>query len=509
MATSGEVKTNITYESYFWVKWEQSGNQDAANNRTLIKWSCGVYCGHSFYSNAIEMSAFKINETQVYGGGTYSNYAKGNHTIASGTLYIPHDTDGQKTFAISSFTGWLWENHNYSASATAHSLTAIPRKATITEASDFKDTENPSIKVSNPGGFKMDVWLEPNPVGDHLCVRTGITLTAEGRYTWTLTDAEREALRNKCSGKGNCTIRLGLYTYIDNTTYSDYKDKKFTMTENNATKPSVTVSVKLNNGSLPSQFDGMYIQGKSKVDVTLKTSAKYGATIKSYSSKVDGKMYYNLLSFTSNVIQNPGNVVIDGYATDSREFYGTDRKTINVLEYAKPSVIPIGSENAIQCYRSDGNGKRTGSSTSLWIKAARSWHTLNDKNKCALQWRWKKAGADWNATHSWNDLIAKSASGNEYDDLVSGTFDLKEAYTVQIKAVDDIGEENIKTFDVPTEDVALHLGKGGKNVSIGSYCDYSEEYIFHSEWKAIFDNDIIVKGQTLKDYIKSVINGGG
>ena len=43
MAKSGQVNTNTTYESYFWVKWEQVGNQDIANNRTQIKWTCGFY----------------------------------------------------------------------------------------------------------------------------------------------------------------------------------------------------------------------------------------------------------------------------------------------------------------------------------------------------------------------------------------------------------------------------------------------------------------------------------
>ena len=43
MATSGIVKTNVKYGSYFWVKWEISGSQDIANNRITISWSCGLH----------------------------------------------------------------------------------------------------------------------------------------------------------------------------------------------------------------------------------------------------------------------------------------------------------------------------------------------------------------------------------------------------------------------------------------------------------------------------------
>ena len=505
MATSGQLNTNTAYDSYFWVKWSQA-RQDIASNKTKINWSCGVYCGHNFFNNAIRMSALSINGVQVYGGGTYSNFSKGDHTIASGALDIAHNPDGTKTFSISAFTGWLYSNYNYSSNGASYDLTQIPRQARITAAADFTDLDNPSISISNPGGFRMDVWLEPNPVGDHLCVRENIPNT--GSYTWTLTEVERNELRNRCSGN-YCTIRLGLYSYVGGIQYADYQDKRYTMVESAATKPSVNMSIALNNGSLPSKFNGLYIQGKSRVNVTLAVEGKYGAGIQSYSATMEGKTY-SPLSFTTDVVQNPGNVEIVASARDTRGFSGEARQSLTVIEYSKPLVVPISSENAILCYRSDGNGKRLGASTSVWIKAKRSYRSVSSKNTCALQWRRKLATEQWDdATHIWSDLIPKSGTEDSYNALVPGAFDLKSSYTIQIRAVDDIGEQDIKTLDVPTQDVALHLGRGGKNVSIGSYCDYTEEYTFHSEWKAIFDEEVIIKGQTLKEYIKSVINGGG
>ena len=499
MATSGQVNTNTTYESYFWVKWEQVGNQDIPNNRTQIKWTCGLYSEHKFYSNAVKMSAFSINGTQVYSGGTYSNFtAEGNQQIASGTLWIGHNADGAKTFTISSFTGWLYSNHNYSSNGASYSLTTIPRQATITAAADFTDTGIPSHTFSNPGNFPLDVWLEPNLDAVHLCIRRDISGT-NGTYKWDLTEEERDQLRRKCAG-AECTLRYGLHTTIGNMVYSDYEDKKFTMTENDATKPTVRMSANLNNGTLPSTFDGLYIQGKSKVDVALSADGKYNATIKSYSAQIDGKTY-NSDKFTSDVIQKTGSVDIIGYAKDSREITGSAKQTVNVIEYSKPLVIPLGSENAIQCYRSDGNGNRTGNSTSLWIKAKRFYYDVAGKNKCTLDFRWKKVSEMWRDDHEWFDLIPANTATDEYNALVPAVFDLKEAYTIQVRAIDTIGEYDIKTFEIPTQDVALHLGKGGKNVSIGTYCDYSEENTFYSDWKAIFDKDVIIRGLPVLDYV--------
>ena len=55
MATSGVISTNTKYGSCFWVKWEISGSQSIADNKTTIAWSCGLTPGELYYSNAIKM----------------------------------------------------------------------------------------------------------------------------------------------------------------------------------------------------------------------------------------------------------------------------------------------------------------------------------------------------------------------------------------------------------------------------------------------------------------------
>lgn len=474
--------------------------KDIAANKSIISWTLSSIGGENNYYSTGPTSV-TINGKQAYYKARVEwdtktfPAAKGS---TSGSVEIDHNGDGSKAISV------VMSTAIYSGTVSTYSgtwtLDSIPRKATITAVADFTDQDNPSISFSNPGGFRMDVWLEPNPVGDHLCVRENISNT--GSYKWTLTDAERDALRNHCTGT-KCTIRVGLYSYVGGTQYADYKDKTFTVKESTATKPTVSMSATLNNGSLPSTFGGMYIQGKSKVDVTISATGKNGATIKSYSAVVDGKTYSSN-KFTSDVVQNTGSVKVISYAKDSRGFTGSTEATVNVLAYSKPLVIPLGSENAVLCYRSDGNGNRIGNSTSLWVKAKMSYYDVSKKNTCALQWRYKPVDQAWNdAEHLWRDLIPKTNTAtNEYNALIPGVaFELKEAYTVQIRAIDDIGEQDVKTFEIPTQDVALHLGKGGKNVSIGTYCDYSEERTFYSDWKAIFDKEVVIGGMQVVDHI--------
>ena len=333
MATTGQVNTNTVYDSYFWVYWSQA-SQDIAANKTTIYWSCGVTCGHSFYSNAIKMSAVTINGVKVYAGGTYSNFSQGEHRIAYGYMDISHGEDGVKSFTISPFTGWLYANNNYSSDGKTFDLTRIPRKAEITSAPDFNDLDNPSISFENLGGFPMDVWLEPNPVGDHLCIRKNIPNT--GAYTWVLSDSEKDELRAKCSGT-SCPIRFGLYTYIDGVQHASYVDREFFMTENKATRPDVSLDIEPIDVPASSVSKGLYVQGKTRIRVSVNAEGKYGASIKSWSTTIDGTTY-NMPSFTSGFLTKPGLLDIVVSVTDSRGFTNSTTKQINVIPYSVPWI---------------------------------------------------------------------------------------------------------------------------------------------------------------------------
>ena len=510
MATSGQLNTNTTYDSYFWVKWEQVGDQDIENNRTQIRWTCGLYTTHKFYAYAIRMSAVTINGVKVFNGGTYSNFTdEGNQTIATGTMWIDHSADGTKTFSISSFTGWLYSNNNYSSSGGSYALTTIPRGATITSAPNFTDMDSPTISYSNQAGEAATSLMA--------CITfTGALADVPYRdipkggdsYTFNFTDEELEKLRTNTSGSSR-SLMFCIQTNFGDTVFRHTYPVTFSIEENDDSKPAIMMTASLDNGSLPSKFGSLCIQGKSRYDVTLSADGKYGATITSLYATLEGKTHTQS-SFKTDVIQGSGNVELVGYAKDSRGFTRSATPNINAIAYSKPLVIPLGSENAVQCYRSDGNGIRVGNSTSVWIKAKKSHHDVAGRNKCALQWRWKKVSEAWSDTkHPWVELVSKDATTNEYNALVGVVFDLKEAYTIQVMAIDDIGENDIKTFEIPTRDVALHLGKGGKNVAIGTYCDYSEDRTFYSEWKAIFGGGVYIGNKSLKEYIQDVINGGG
>lgn len=516
MASTFTLTSHSYQGRYMYLECTQS--KDIATNKSTISWKLSTIGGTSnYYASRVTVT---IGGTEVYASG-YVNWdakkfpaAKGS---TSGTVTLSHDEYGNKSIDVK-MTVMIYDGVDRSHTGS-WTLDNIPRQATITSASSFTSNGNPpTVYYSNIAGNNV-TSLEICIADDRAWGAYTVYRPVEKNGTsYTFTQDDIDVMRNLTRNTLNFTFVLRTYiggVYL----YSASDVLTFTMVEDDTTKPSVNLEVSLNNGLIQgdysSLFAGMCIQGKSRLDVSLSAEGKYGATITSYSTSVDGSTYSST-SFTSDVIESSATVQTS--AKDSRGFTGSANRSFILTPYSKPLVVPLSGENAISCYRSDGNGVRVGNSTSVWIKATRTYSSLDMKNRCALQWRRKLLTESWNDSHVWTDLIKIYDTSNEYNALLDGVvFEKTKSYTVQIRAIDFIGEYDLKTFEIPTENVALHLGRGGKKVSVGTYCSASQpDESFYSEWEAIFDKNVVVGGNiligenktTLRDYIISIMNGG-
>ena len=496
MATSGTVKTNTKYGSYFWVKWEISGSQDIAGNKTTISWSCGLSPGEQYYTNAIKMGAVVINGQTVYSGGTYSDITDyKDRTFASGTLDISHNNDGSKTFTVSAFSGWLYGNGDYTASAESFALPTIPRAATITSAPNFTDVDNPAIAYANPAGSAvsaLDVCISLTGSASDIAYRA--VSTSGGSYTFQLTDAERAVLRNNTTLTRKVVFLLR--TKIGSTYYYDTAERTFSVTNNAATRPSEAIAV-APVSALSAPFNALYIQGRTQAKITHTASGKFGATIKQYSASVEGKAYSGK-TVTSDALQTPGVLTITGTATDSRGFSTTASKTVTVLAYNTPSVVRNGSTGRFVCARSTSDGTISEDGTALYVECSKSFSPLANNNKCTLRLRYAAEGGGWS---SWITLLAESA-GNDYAGVVPGvTLSVSVVYTIEIQAVDKLGESGSVETRIPTSEMTFHLGENGKAVGIGRYASESGERRLDVAWDAHFEKGLQVSGNLRGKYL--------
>lgn len=137
--TSGQCVTSTNSDgSYFYVNWQQV-SQDIANNKTTINYQYGVHCGARYYSNAVRIDYVNINNSQVKGSETYSNFTRGDHELGSGSMDIYHNSDGSKTFNIN-LSGWTWRTTTVTGT-TNFTLNNIPRYTSVTQWSVTSKTE--------------------------------------------------------------------------------------------------------------------------------------------------------------------------------------------------------------------------------------------------------------------------------------------------------------------------------------------------------------------------------
>lgn len=384
--TSGEIKTNTTYDSFFWVRWSIQKTDKTLNPPvTRINWSCGVTPGHQFYLNAIKMSAVTINGQQVYGGGTYSYFTDyKEHTLGSGTLDIPHNTDGTKTFTISRFTGWLYDGYSYVGAETSFTLPRIDTMAMITSADNFSNTFlQPKVNYSNPAGYSFGACIAmhksssgtwQNDIPENSYIEVGSYKS--GTWTFDLTDGTKypgaiNKLKSLTANTASLPFRFYLRTIINGTSLYHSIDKTFTVVKNSETEPKLNPSITVDDDTWGvTGSNNVFIKGITNIIASAHPQAQWGASIKSCSIKCGSSVITSQAGELQHV--NSGDVIFS--VTDSRGFTTTETINGTLIDYIPVTATLIASnpngegEATIQINGDYFNGSFGVSTNSLTIQ---------------------------------------------------------------------------------------------------------------------------------------------
>lgn len=202
MATSGSFNTSGYDGRYLTLSWSVQ-SQSTENNSSTISWTLkgAGTAGSSWY----RAGNFKvvINGVTVYSSSTRIQLYNGT-VVASGTLQISHNSDGTKTFSASAQAGIYTVAVNCTGSGT-FTLPTISRYATVTGATNFTDVQNPSVSFSNPSGAKLQFKIEAG--GNVSLITRDNVSNASSPYTFTLTEAERNSLRQLCPNSNTLSVR--------------------------------------------------------------------------------------------------------------------------------------------------------------------------------------------------------------------------------------------------------------------------------------------------------------
>lgn len=418
MATSGIVKTNVNYGSYFWVKWEIRGSQDIANNRTTIAWSCGLHPEEQYYTNAVRMDAVTINGTEVYSGGTYSDITDyKDRTFDSGTLTIPHNSDGSKSFTISAVSGWIYGNGNYYGAAKSFTLPTIPRASSVS-CSTANIGSNATITINRAStSFTHTLTYVFGSLTGTIATKTSST-----NISWTLPTTFYAQIPNAKSGAGTITCQ----TYNGSTLIGS-KSTSFTATvSESASKPTLSPTVSDSNTTTTALTgnSSKFIKYYSNASVATRAQARNSATLKSQKITCGSKSLTSA-SGTINAVES-GSFTFS--ATDSRGYTTTQTINKTLIDYIK-----------LTCSMEAGAPTTAGVAT-LKI-SGNYWDGSFGKvaNTLTVQYRYKAQGGSYG---NWTNITA-TKSGNTYNATatISG-LDYKTTYVFQARAVDKLATIN-------------------------------------------------------------------
>lgn len=455
-------------------------------------------------------------------GGTEEKYSvsytlpKGTtQTILNKTITVPHKSDGSGTVTVRTEMDTRISAGVVKKTATC-TLTTIPRASSIDSLSCATSyfTGKLTYKYTpKSSAFYNRCNISLNLNGTHAAVKTinlGKKSAAQQTAAVTLSASELETIYKKLPSATEGVLRFTLRTYSDSG-YSKqigdapYKEVTLSIPNDSTTQAAVSMTL-APVGSLPSAFSGLYVQGKTKVKATLSAEGKHGATIKSYSMKVDGATYDSGDNYTSEYLTKTGSFTVYGYAKDSREYTGSTSKPITVIGYAKPKILDV---VAARC---DADGNLSDNGTYLKIIATRSYSPVKSggvqKNFCQIRYRYKLASAS--SYSDWTTILAKNSLTSDQVEtgaLLGGVLAVTSTYHVQVQAIDDIGEYAETEIAVPTDIVHNHKTKNGWG--FGKYCE--GENLLDCAWDAHFHGEVRIgeTGMTLRDYILAVISEGG
>lgn len=389
---SGSFNTSGYQGRYLLFTWALT-SQNFDTNSSVISWTLAG-AGDAL-SEWYESGSFKvvINGITVYASSARIQLYNGT-IVANGDLTITHNGDGSKTFSASA-EGAIGAVLVNSTGSGSWELPKISREATLTDAPNFTDEQNPTIEYINPSGSyasSLQACISLNEIDDLITWRD---IPKNGtRYTFELTEIERNSLRASSITSNILPVTFILKTIIEGETYYSKISRNMVIVNADPVFSGATYE-DVNPITLEiTEDDQEIIEGLSSVSFTLSNlSALKSSVLSSISISINGVVVTAPVSGTTLLSKVVSFGVVDASddleaivtLIDSRGNTGTISVPLSILSYSAPSAI-------ISCNR-DNNYE---TDTELVVNAAFS--SLDSKNELTIEYQYKEIdGSTWSA----------------------------------------------------------------------------------------------------------------
>ena len=451
MATSSAMSTTNDKIKYKITITQNS--QSVANNTSNVTVSVRVYRTNTGYTTYGTGTVYcTINGTQYTESITSSDKITSSGIVLfSKTLNIAHSADGTKTLATSARI----THDQFSSSSQSYSqkLTTIPRATTPTLSASSVNM-GASITINMPRASSSFDHTLTYKFGS----ATGTIGSDLGTSkAWTVPLNLASQIPNGTSG--TCTITCKTY---NGSTLIGTKTVSFTAKVPSSVVPSIsTLTVAEATSGLAAQF-GAYIQGKSKLKVTVTATGSYSSTIKSYKTTVNGKSY-TASSFTSSALTSSGTLTISTTVTDSRGRTASKSSTVSVLAYTAPKI------STFTAVRANGLGSADDNGTMALARIKFAISALNNKNAKSYVVEYKPKSSD-----TWTEAEAGSVYSYDSNMLLNINLDTDTSYDLRLSVTDFFGT-SVAVSEVATAFTLLDYNASGKGLAFGKVSEIPDQ----------------------------------
>lgn len=449
-------------------------SQSIANNTSNVtvkvnaKWTNGSY-------NLLEKSGSCTIDGTTYSFTSPFNTGRtssGSCNLFTKTLNISHESEGDKTLAVSaSYTSGV-SSGTVKASANV-TLDPIPRKSTLSVSNGTLGTAQTLTISEKASAFVHKLYYTCGNSGTVYILGSASATSTSLSTNWT----PPVSLASQNTTGTTVSIKFTLATY-NGTSLIGTNSYTKTFTIPSSVKPSCTVSVE----DVGTMLDGYYhLQGLVKLKITVTPTTSYGSAITSYKTVINGKTYTSN-SFTTEAIDYSGTLKITSTVTDKRGRSGSTDESINIEPYFKPKFNTARAFRAIA--DETGNFEVSPIGDLIFIDVTSSAKALSGLNTAKLVVEYKKASDSTYSVCESGYSIPESNMENFATGpyLIGFAADTASSYDVRLTLSDSVMSVTQKLV-VGSAKVFMSWRAGFKGISFGEVAE--EDDVFKVAWKMV------------------------
>lgn len=271
------------------------GTPNDVGNYTSLQWKFEIYINRSAYisnfnyGSGVSVSV-NINGSSVYSNSNYGNtvqriqmnghYEDDPLVLCSGTVNIPHNSDGTKSVSVSANITVAGSNYMGTiAPSRTVVLEPIARVGVISSAPNMtlagSGTTNHTVQWTTESGFYYKVQYLYGSTILHTSSALATTATS---YTW----AVPYTIASNVTNAKTMPVLVAVHTYSDEECHNEIgvSSATFTVTFADSFKPSLSSATITQNNML----SGTVVSGRSNSTVAWTTAFNSGATLASASA---------------------------------------------------------------------------------------------------------------------------------------------------------------------------------------------------------------------------------